>query len=69
MLKVYLIEKTSARSSSPSSAQNPALAAISTTARARLISTRLVKNRLSSRLTTAPTKATANTRVEAMITV
>ncbi|MNE04652.1 hypothetical protein D3C80_971890 [compost metagenome] len=69
MLKVYLIENTSERSSSGSRAQNPALAAMSTTASARLITTRLVKNRLSSRLTMAVTKAMAKTRVETMITV
>ncbi|MNP66149.1 hypothetical protein D3C76_1618200 [compost metagenome] len=64
-----MIENTSLRSSSGSSAQKPALAAMSTTARARLISTRQMKNRLSSRLTTAPMKARVKVRVAAMITV
>ncbi|MNP65898.1 hypothetical protein D3C76_1615320 [compost metagenome] len=54
---------TSARSATGNSAQKPALAAMSTTARARLISTRHRKNNAAERLAMAPTNARVNTRV------
>ncbi len=60
---------TSARSSTGSKAQKPALAAMSTTARARLISTRQRKNGSAELLTTAPMKAAANSRVLALTSV
>ncbi|MNY81883.1 hypothetical protein D3C86_2236860 [compost metagenome] len=60
---------TSLRRFSAGKAQKPALAAMSTTARVRLITTRNRKNSTSEWLARAPIKAAANIKVAARITL